>query len=250
MMGSIRDILLMEQQKLETEQPLLNGKGLLTRTGWATSPLWIYNRTAIRGAFTRIVEVDRYILFSDMAVLVFEIANMGSMIYGSVQVSNMVQGATFYDVYRINAPIGRVDLPQSSVSGSIKVKQKACTIDFSVMEKGSRLIKVDLPSFYGGTGLRGVVVLTPSAVHESLATVHPWRRDRRAFRYNLRNPTYRAEGVMQIGNDALVFSNDNGWAALDWTRGYYPRGNSLSGHCQRVQRRQTSCLLHWIRDGR
>jgi hypothetical protein len=213
-----------EQQEILTEQMLLHEKGGLTQIGWARAPLWTYNRTAIRGAFTRIVEFDRYFLFSDMAVLVFEIANMGRMIYASVQISNMVQGATFYDAYRINTPIGMADLPPSCNFGAIKIKQKNCIIDFSVMGQGSRLIKVDLPTYYGGTGLRGVVVLTPSASKECIATVHPWRRDKRAFRYNLRNPTYKAEGVMQFGNDELVFSKDNGWGALDWNRGYYPHG--------------------------
>jgi hypothetical protein len=215
---------LINQREISSEQSLLNEKGGLIQTGWARSPLWIYNRSAIRGVFTRIVEVDRYILFSDMAVLVFEIANRGRMIYASVQISNMVQGATFYDAYRLNTPIGMVDLPPSCGSGTVKIRQKNCTIDFSVMTGGSRLIKVDLPTFYGGTGLRGVVVLTPVSVNEYIATVHPWRRDRRAFRYNLRNPAFKAEGVMQFGTDELVFSKDNGWAALDWSRGYYPHG--------------------------
>lgn len=233
------------QQEICSEQILLNEKGSLGQIGWARAPLWSYNRTAIRGAFTRIVEYDRYFLFSDMAVIVLEVANMGRMIYASVQISNMVQGATFYDVYRINTPIGMADLPPSCSSGNIKIKQKNCAITFSAMEKGSRLIKVDLPTFYGGTGLRGVVVLTPSEAHESIATVHPWRKDKRAFRYSIRNPTYNAEGVIQFGNEELVFAKDNGWGALDWNRGYYPHGevhylamaNGVSGG------KQLSCCI-------
>lgn len=214
----------METQELEGERLLANDKGVQPLTGWAPFPLWKYSRSAIRGSFTRIVEADRYFLFSDMAVLVFEIANIGRMIYASVQISNMVQGATFYDAYRINTPIGMVDLPPSSVSGTVKIKQRNCSIDFSVMEKGSRLIKVDLPTFYGGTGLRGVVVLTPHENKDVIATVHPWRKDRKTFRYNLRNPAYRAEGVMQFGTEEILFTKDNGWGALDWNRGYYPHG--------------------------
>ncbi len=211
-------------EEVKTPQSLLNEKGRLLCTGWARGPLWSYSRSAVRGAFTRIVEYDRYFLFSDMAVLVFEIANMGRMIYASVQISNMVQGATFYDAYRITTPLGMVDLPSSCESGTVKIKQKNCIIDFSVMEKSTRLIKVDLPTFYGGTGLRGVVVLTPLETKEGLATVQPWRRDKRSFRYTLRNPTYKVEGVMQFGNEELVFTSDNGWGALDWNRGCYPHG--------------------------
>lgn len=202
----------------------MDENGALTRSGWARSPLWTYNRAEIRDVFFRIVERDRYIIFSDMAVLVFEIAKLGRMLYASVQVSNLVQGATFYDDYRISAPIGIFELPVSSTSGTIKIKQRNCAIDFSVMEKGNRIIKVDIPAFYNGTGLRGVIVLTPFENSESIATVNPWRRDKKTFRYNLRKPTFMAEGVIQFGNEELIFSQDNGWASLDWTRGSYPRG--------------------------
>ncbi|MFQ3547326.1 MAG: DUF2804 domain-containing protein [Termitinemataceae bacterium] len=214
----------MEQVEITTELPLLNEKGRLDVPGWARRPLWSYSRGSIRGLFTRIVESDRYILLSEMAIVLVEVTNRGRMTYCSVQVTDLVHGTSLYDSFRLSTPLGYFEMPGAFEKGSIKIKQKNISIDFSLMIQGARLVKLDIPSFYKGTGLRGVVVLTPPGSGEPLATAARWRRDNHAFRYAVRAPWYIAEGVLQVGNDEIIFTKDNGWGMVDWNRSLYPRG--------------------------
>jgi hypothetical protein len=58
-----------------------------------------------------------------------------------------------------------------------------------------------------------------------MVTHMPWRGEKDAFRYSRSSPWYYAEGVIQFGGAELVFTRDNAWGILDWSRGLRPRAD-------------------------
>jgi hypothetical protein len=117
-------------------------------------------------------------------------------------------------------------LPDSSENGSVKYqRRKRANIEFVSMEKGIKLIKVDIPKFGHHCYLRGAVVLTPPSQAESLVTNMPWRTEKNAFILSRRSPWYITEGVMQFGTAEIVFTKGNAWGILDWNRGSRPRSD-------------------------
>jgi hypothetical protein len=157
--------------------------------------------------------------------MVFEVLDGGCLGYISISIFSLKDKNRSTQPYVIPFPLGVFNLPQNSETGSARIQRKKFVIDFSAMEGGSRIIKVDIPRFGHHRSLRGVVVLIPPKGAESIVTSTPWRREKNAFRYSRRSPWYSAEGVMQFGTSELVFVKDKAWGIFDWTRGVRPRSD-------------------------
>ncbi len=200
--------------------PILDGKGRPLNCGWARRPVFGYDRGAIRGPQRRVVESDRYVVFSSTHALSFEVMDGGHLGYISVSAADLRSGRWTAEQYVVPFPLGAFDL--SSSGDNVKIRQKSIALDFVAMEGGSRILKIDAPGFGKGRGLRGAVVLTAPADSESISTVMPWRKHPEAFRYTCRRPSYSAEGMMQFGAEEMAFSAGDAWGVLDWNRGLVP----------------------------
>ena len=53
------------QNRITKKQPLLDEKGHITESGWATYPLWEYKREKIKAPKWRIKEWDYYAIISE-----------------------------------------------------------------------------------------------------------------------------------------------------------------------------------------
>jgi hypothetical protein len=169
--------------------------------------------------------MERYIIFSPTHLLTFEALDGGSLGHISISVVSLTDAKRSTHSFIVPFPMGIFDLPPNSDAGSTRIQRKKFVIDFTAMEGGGRIVKVDIPRFGHHRSLRGEVALLPPPGAESILTSSPWPREKNAFWYARSSPWYSAEGVMQLGNTELVFAKDKAWGILDWGRGVRPRSD-------------------------
>jgi len=215
----------MSETEITGPVQVLDDAGHPQNFGWARSPLFIYNPSLIRTARGKVSESDRYILFMPTHLFVFEIMDDGYMGYQFMSVVSLLDKKRSTKTLVTPFSLGCFNLPRDSDSGSIRLKKKHRLINFAVMDHGVRIIKADDPKLGHHYGLRGEVVLSPPPGAESLVTNMPWRGEKDAFMYSRRSPWYYAEGVIQFGSSALVFTKGKGWGIFDWNRGVRPRSD-------------------------
>lgn len=215
----------MPQHEILTQGPLLDDKGRLREPGWARLPLLTYNRNQILSPLRRIKEWDYYCVLAREFGVAFTIADNGYVGLVSASVFDFLQRTQVTETYLVPFPLGSFSMPSSSLSGGVKIKLKNGFVDFSVMDDSTRIIKVDFPGFSHGQGLRGVLVLSEGKDAESIVVATPWRKKTRAFYYNRKVNCLAAEGVMQLGDEELVFTKDAAFGVLDWGRGVWPYGD-------------------------
>lgn len=205
--------------------PVLDEAGRLLCAGWARNPLFEYNPPVLGGApRTRITQADRYIIFSATHMIVFEVMDGGYLGRIGVSIISFKDRKRSTQIFDSLFPLGRYELPESSVTGSVRIREKKSSLEFIIMKSGARIIKVDIPRFGHHRYLRGEVVLSPPARQtQSLVTLSSWRREKKTFRYFCCSPWFITEGVMQFGTAEIYFTRDNAWGIFDWLREARPR---------------------------
>ncbi|MDR3122990.1 MAG: DUF2804 domain-containing protein [Treponema sp.] len=211
--------------EIDTPRSIVDEFGRPVHFGWARSPVFQYDRDLLRPPYQRITEMERYIIFSPTHLLAFEALDGGSLGHISISVVSLTDTKRFTQSFRVPFPMGTFDLPPRSDAGSTRIQQKKFGIDFTAMEGGSRIVKVDIPRFGHHRSLRGELALTHPPGAESILTSSPWPREKNAFWYARSSPWYIAEGVMQLSDAELVFVKDKAWGILDWGRGVRPRSD-------------------------
>jgi hypothetical protein len=189
--------------------------------------------------------MERHIIFSPTHLMAFEALDGGSLGYISISVVSLRDAERSTQSFMVPFPMGIFDLPPNSDAGSTRIQRKKFVIDFSAMEGGSRIVKVDIPRFGRHRSLRGEVALIPFPGAESILTSSPWPREKNAFWYARVSPWYAVEGAMQLGNTGLVFEKDKAWGILDWARGVRPRSDTRlwAAACGMSGGRQTAFSL-------
>jgi hypothetical protein len=212
----------MAQLEIKGPVSILDESGRPINCGWARSPFFQYDPSQLRVSRRRVDESDRYIIFSSTHLVIFEILDSGYLGYMGISVVSIKDKQRSTQVFIIPFPLGVFEMPPNSEQGSIKIEQKKSILDFVTMEKGVRIIKVDIPKFGHQRSLRGKLVLFEPPGAQSLVTYMPWRREKNAFRYSRRSPWYIVEGVIQFGTAEVVFTRGNAWGIFDWNRGIRP----------------------------
>ena len=215
----------MAQTEITEAHSVLDESGRSHNFGWARSPYFIYEPSLLKAPRRSITQSDRYILLSPTHLILFEILDDGYLGYFCVSVASMRDKKRNSKTYMTPFPLGSFALPKDSEADSIIYRQKKIQINFANMEKGVRIIKLEIPGFGKNRGLMGKVVLTPLPDAESMVTHMPWRGEKDAFLYSRRSPCYSAEGVIRFGTTEIVFIQGDGWGILDWTRGVRPRSD-------------------------
>jgi len=214
----------MPQIEITEAVEALDEAGRPVNSGWARAPLFIYNPSRIVASRLRITESDRYIVFSPTHMVTLELLDDGFLGSMCVSVVSFKDKKRSTQSYHTPFPLGAFNLPSDSDSTSIKFKHKRNLFNFALMEKGIRIVKVDVRNFGRREKLVGEVVLTPPFTEaQSLATHMAWREKGDAFSCSLRSPWYTVEGVIQHGQTELLFSKDTAWGIFDWNRGVRPR---------------------------
>jgi hypothetical protein len=225
----------MSQIEISAPLSVLDDLGRPVNFGWARSPVFKYTASQLRTPARRITASDRYIISSPTHLITMQVLDGGYLGYVGVSVISLKDKKRSTQFYHIPFPLGELNLPNSSETGQVRIQKKKFFLEFTVMESGARIIRLDFPRFGHHRYLRGELVLTPPPGAESLVTHMPWPSDRNAFSLTRRSPWFNTEGVIQFGIAEIIFSQGKSWGILEWSRGSRPRSDvrwwaSACGH--------------------
>ncbi|MCL2478499.1 MAG: DUF2804 domain-containing protein, partial [Treponema sp.] len=214
----------MEQKEIISAVPALDESGNPENFGWARFPAFIYNPSLVLAPRRSTFEADRYILYSSKYLIIAEVLDYGYLGNIEVIVVSLKDKERFTQSWNIPFPLGCFELPADSDQSQIKIQTKKYFFNFVTMEKGVRIVKLDIPRFNHHKSLRGELVLTPAPAAESLVTNMPWKEKKQAFRCS-RCSMFSAEGVILYGTQELIFGSGNSWGIYEWNRGVKPRSD-------------------------
>ena len=216
----------MPQNEIHSAVSVLDDSGAPQNFGWARQPHFFYDPALVWAPRRKISESDRYIVFNPSHIVIFEIRDDGYMGLMEITVVLKKEKKRSTQIFQTFFPLGSYEMPSGSLSGALRYRRKKIMLDFVPMESKARIIRADIPKFGHNRSLRGELVLTESAVAESLVCNLPWRNNGNAFRYSRCSPWYTVEGVIQFGTTEIIFSRGNAWGIFDWNRGIRPRSDS------------------------
>ncbi len=211
----------MPQHEITIPGPLLDERGQLREAGWARRHLLSYDRASIAAPARRIKEWDYYCVFGGDFGLALTVADNAYVGLVSATVISLSEGRETTMSRLLPLPMGSLGLAPHVGKSDVKIRLKKYSMDFAVLE-GSRLLRVDIPDFDRGAGLRGALVLTARPLAEAIVTAIPWRKKPKLFYYNHKINCMDVEGVVQYGDARLVFHKGQAFACLDWGRGVWP----------------------------
>lgn len=212
------------QNRITTPTRLLNQDGSLSKAGYATEPIFIYNRKHIKAAKYRIKEWDYYCVGNNDYAIAMTVADNGYLGFVSSSIIDFRRPWQQTTVIMTPLPMGRMNMPVSSNQGNIHFENKRCMLDF-IVEKGRRILKVDYKDFYNGKTLKGEIVLSQTD-DDSMVIATPFSEDKKAFYYNEKINCMPASGTISLGDDVYQFDKHDSFGVLDWGRGVWTYENT------------------------
>jgi hypothetical protein len=212
----------MAQHRVTEVQNLLDHRGHIVEPGYATSPVWRYNKQNIHATPLRIKEWDYYLVTSATHGFAVTVSDLGFA--GMVSVSWLDFANERQQTKTLLKPftLGRWNLPRSSEEGSVDVRLNDAHIRFTV-EDGVRHIQGLIGDFDDGKTLRFNLRLTPTMA-DSMCIATPWAESPTRFYYNQKINCLAADGWVDLGHRHR-FSPDADLGVLDWGRGVWTYEN-------------------------
>ena len=133
----------MRNHEVTTAQNLLNAQGNIAEPGYAKSLIWNYSRSQIKASKWRIKEWDYYLVLNEDFACAFTISDLGYMGMISASFLNFEEGWEHTESIVTPFPMGKFNLPKTSVTGNTKYKDKRINMEFKVKE-GRRMILCNL----------------------------------------------------------------------------------------------------------
>ena len=212
-------------QKKLNKGNLLDSKGRLVQSGYATSLVKKYDRKQIKAAKMRIKEWDYYLIYNSKYAVAITVADNSYMGMLSASVINFEtkqeKTSSIIELFTN----GHYKLPNTSVKGDILVKNKQATFEIKNNNKGCRKISVEYKAFDGDKALNVDLVLMDEP-HESMVIATPFDKKPKAFYYNQKIVGFSAEGCVRYGDEEINFSKGDSVALLDWGRGVWTYKNT------------------------
>ena len=206
----------MKQRKLDSGS-LLDPKGHLSQSGYATQPVKVYDRKAIKAGALRIKEWDYYLVYNNDFGIALTVADNSYM--GLIS-------ATFLDFNArtehtvspmVLLSLGRMVLPSNSGEGDIRFKNKKVEVSF-LHEEGGRRLLLNMPNFENDFPLV-VDVLLLETMKDSMVIATPFKNAPKAFYYNQKVIGMCAQGTVTHQNRQYYFDPKTAFGILDWGRG-------------------------------
>lgn len=212
------------QHRMTQPGPLLDERGRLLQTGYATGALLTYRRADIRAPWYRIKEWDYYLVLCDTHALALTIADNGYMGLDSVSLLDFTRPwqKTISPMQLL--PRGRKRLPETSAQGDVAVSGRGYALSFR-HEKDGRLLRVRMENFDKGRMLEGEILLREEP-RDSMVIATPFPGAPRAFYYNQKINCLRAQGEVRLGDTRYAFAPESAFGTLDWGRGVWTYRNT------------------------
>ena len=212
------------QHEITSAIPLLDPQGNLTEAGYAKRLLPVYNREQVKGGFARLKEWDYYYVGNDRFGIALTIADNSYM--GLDSVSFLWFGDSPWEITKSPMrifPMGKTDLPHSSVSGVSKISGKGYALTFDV-SNGQRKLTAHMENFKDSEVIDIDVVLSREP-DESIVICTPFEKSGH-FYYNQKINCMRASGTVKLGQEVFTFSPEDSFGVLDWGRGVWTYHNT------------------------
>ena len=203
---------------------LLDAKGELNQSGYATSEVKRYRRDAIKAPWHRIKEWDYYCVLTEDFGLALTVADNSYMGLLSASWLDFRTPRQFTQGPMIAFPRGRMGLPESADEGDIVVERGGALLAFHHVP-GGRLLMVHYPAFAGGKGLKGELFLAQPEM-DRMVIATPFADAPRAFYYNQKINCMSATGRVTFGDESYEFAPDRAFGLLDWGRGVWTYDNT------------------------
>jgi len=212
----------LEQQRLKGPGKLLDGRGNLTSTGWATMPLLECNLedshfyTLRFLQWSRIKIWDYYAITTPTHFFSFTISNVGYLGMVFAYIIEFATGKFVEQTLTLPFAAG-VELSRGSAGGVCRYRKDGIGLLFETTT-GKRHISVRWPGF-GGSALNAELDIAEPKGHESLNIVIPIAKKR--FYYNRKINCMPASGWVNFGGKRFKITPDRCLANLDWGRGVW-----------------------------
>lgn len=211
------------QHCITNRKPLLNNKGELNESGYATSLILDYNRKDIKANKLLIKEWDYYCLYNEHIGIALTIDDNSYMGLTSVSFIDFDQ-AKEKTVSLISLfTNGSVGLPASSKEGNVIVNQKKVKMSFLNDGKNRRL-KCTFLKFDQGFDFSLDVTLS-NEPRDSMVIAMPFAQKKTAFYYNQKIIGMKVSGTCSAYGKTFDFNSQDTLGLLDWGRGVWTYDN-------------------------
>jgi hypothetical protein len=208
----------MNQIEIEESRAILDNRGMPDNLGWARNPHFVYHPSSVWTPQRFITSSDKYIIFSKSFMFIFEIYDGGFLGFINATAVSLIDKHIASRTITIPFPLGDLNLPNTSESGSIRWHHEKTILDFIIMDQCSRIIKIDIPQVGHNRNLRGEVVLIKPPNAQSLYTNSLCQGENRRFQFSSCSPWWSVEGVMQYENIEMLFRKGKAWGIFYWNR--------------------------------
>lgn len=213
----------MRNHEVTKLQKLLNKRGNIAEPGFAKSLIWKYSRNQIKAPKFRIKEWDYYLVLNEDFACAFTISDLGYMGLQSVSLLNFKEGWEHTESIVNPFPMGKMELPGTSVYGNTKYKDKRLNIEFKVKE-GKRMILCNFKKFHEGKDFSCKIVLDEPKM-DSMVIATPFEKDKH-FYYNQKINCMPAGGSATFNGKNYIFNKETDFGTLDWGRGVWTYDNT------------------------
>jgi hypothetical protein len=212
------------QNRITKPTRLLDEKGMLIQKGYATEPLFIYDRSKIKAPKHRIKEWDYYCIYNNSYAVCMTVADNGYHGFASSSIIDFRKPWQQTVGMMIILPLGKLHMPPSSSMGDIHFENKRVKLDFAI-QNNRRILNVDFKDFYEGKNLKGKLTLYQPN-DDSMVIATPFSENKRAFYYNQKINCMPASGTISLGDDVYQFDDNDSFGILDWGRGVWTYENT------------------------
>lgn len=214
------------QHEITESQRLLNADGNIAEPGFAKKLYWQYDRKDIKANKLRIKEWDYYYIGTQDYGLCLTVSDVAYV--SSLSVSLLKFGD---DPFQINdselgiLPLGKVNMPSTSVSGNVSTK--AGTFDVTFNNDGNIRHLFGKYENYNNSGKTLTFdVKLYDTPEESMVIATPFNKDKH-FYYNQKINCMKADGFVKFDDIDWQFNEDNkALGTLDWGRGVWTYDNT------------------------
>ena len=212
------------QHEITSPAPLLNDDGSLFEAGYATYPLLVYDRSAIKGGKMRIKEWDYYLIYNDRYAIALTADDNSYMGLMSVSFIDLEHANEITKSVIIPFTNGRIKLPSDPNYGDVVYHSRRVELSFT-HEEGGRRLKVLFKRFKDKEPFECDLLLTEEP-RDSMVIATPFAEKKTAFYYNQKTIAMRASGTVWHDRKKYKFTPSNTFGLLDWGRGVWTYDNT------------------------
>ena len=211
------------QNEIIKEDKLLDSNGNLKHIGYSKRMLLKYDRNEIAVRKTRIKEWDYYLIYNDDWAVALTIDDNGYMGLHSISLIDFKNAKETTKSIMNFMPLGKTNFPNSSERGDVSFKNKKIDISFKNDGK-TRTLYANFKNFKDGKDFSCEFKLTDEP-KESMVIATPFDK-KGHFYYNQKIVGMKAEGVVKLGDEEIIFDKENTLGLLDWGRGVWTYKNT------------------------